>query len=274
VLVDGVTVAMSVPGWCRGWQRACRARCRVVMVPVSGGVRDSGCVPGARGCMLQHECPLARPARCRGGWVHDRDDREDLPAVLLCLDASAVAADLAAGTLACPSCQAGRLAPWGYGRERAVRLRGGRTARLRPRRTRCRSCRRTRVLLPSWCAPRRADGIEVIGTAAGLAMAGAGHRLIAAALGVPAATARGWLRRLRARAEPLRQHAIGELNWLGFYAPGPPSKPAGSRLGDALNALAAAVDCARRNFGHGPEMTWPLAGRLGLARFLMPAPAS
>jgi putative hydrolase of the HAD superfamily len=26
--------------------------------------------------------------------------------------------------------------------------------------------------------------------------------------------------------------------------------------------VAAAVDCARRNFGHGPEITWPLAGRV------------
>ena len=194
--------------------------------------------------------------------------------MLLCLDAGAVAADLAAGTLACPSCQAGRLASWGYGRERAVRLRGGRTARLRPRRARCRSCRRTRILLPSWCAPRRADGIEVIGAAAGLAMAGAGHRPIAAALGVPAATARGWLRRLRARARQLRAHGIGELNGLGFYPPGPPSQARRSPLGEALNALAAAVDCARRNFGHGPRDDLAAAGQLGLARFLMPAPAS
>ena len=111
----------------------------------AGSRRSSrfGLRAGRRGCMLQHECPLARQTRCRGGWVGDRDDREDLPAVLLCLDAGAVAADLAAGTLACPSCPAGRLARWGYGRERPVRLRGGRTTRLRPRRARCRSCGRS-----------------------------------------------------------------------------------------------------------------------------------
>jgi len=84
----------------------------------------------------------------------------------------------------------------------------------------------------------------------------------------------GPLRRLRANAGQLHAHAIGELGGLGFYPPGLPSEPAGSPLGDALNALAAAVDCARRNFGHWPEMTWPLADRLGLARFVMPAPAS
>ena len=256
-------MAMSVPGSCRGWQRACQARCRVVTAPVSGRLRDPGCGPGGGGACCNTSAPWpGRPVPGEAGF-RDRDDREDLPAVLLCLDAGAVAADLAAGTLACPSCPAGQLAPWGYGRERAVRLRGGRTARLRPRRARCRSCRRTRILLPSWCAPRRADGIEVIGAAAGLAMAGAGHRPVAAALGVPAATARGWLRRLRARAGQLRAHAIGELGGLGFYPPGPPSEPAGSPLGDALNAVAAAVDCARRNFGHRPGMTWPLAGRPG-----------
>ena len=119
--------------------------------------------------------------------------------MLLCADAAAVSADLAGGLLACPSCRAGRLKRWGYGRERAVRLLGGATARLRPQRARCGSCRRTQVLLPSWCAPRRADAIEVIGTAAGMALAGAGYGRIGAGLGVPAATVRGWLRRLRSR---------------------------------------------------------------------------
>jgi transposase-like protein len=125
--------------------------------------------------------------------------------VLLCADAAAASADLAGGMLACPSCRAGRLKRWGYGRERAVRLLGGATARLRPQRARCGSCRRTHVLLPSWCAPPRADAIEVIGTAAGMALAGAGYGRIGAGLGVPAATVRGWLRRLRCRAEAMRQ---------------------------------------------------------------------
>ena len=44
-MVDGVTVAMSVVGADRGWQRAWRARPTVVMVPVSGGFAYPGCVP-------------------------------------------------------------------------------------------------------------------------------------------------------------------------------------------------------------------------------------
>ena len=38
--------------------------------------------------------------------------------MLLCTDAEAASADLASGRLACPSCRAGRLWAWGYGRER------------------------------------------------------------------------------------------------------------------------------------------------------------
>ena len=113
----------------------------------------------------------------------------------------------------------------------------------------------------------------MIGAAAGAAMGGAGHRPIAAVLGVPPGTVRGWLRRLRVRAGALRSHAIGELAQLGFYPPGPPCRSAGSALADALNAVAAAADCAIRKFGFGPELTWPLIGRLGLARFLGPVPA-
>ena len=89
--------------------------------------------------------------------------------MLLCTDAAAASAGLAGGLLACPSCGTGRLRRWGRARERVIRLLGGAITRLRPQRARCRSCGRTHILLPSWCAPRRADGIEVIGTAAPLA---------------------------------------------------------------------------------------------------------
>ena len=193
--------------------------------------------------------------------------------MLLCADAAAASADLAGGMLACPSCRAGRLKRWGYGRERAVRLLGGATARLRPQRARCGSCRRTQVLLPSWCAPRRADAIEVIGTAAAMALAGAGYGRIGAGLGVPAATVRGWLRRLRSAAEAMRQDAMRQLGFAGGLADPPLPGPAASPLGDALNAVAACVHAAITRFGLSRADLWPLLGRFGLARHLAPARA-
>jgi len=124
-----------------------------------------------------------------------------------------------------------------------IRLLGDRNCWLRPDRARCRSCRRTHILL-AWCAPRRADGIEVM--AAGAAMRGLGHRPIAADLGGATGTVRGWLRRLRAHAEPLRGYAMGELAWLGGSTGIMPA-PVASPLGDALNAVAAAACSGSRN---------------------------
>jgi len=80
------------------------------------------------------------------------------------------------------------------------------------------------VLLPSWCAPRRADAIEVIGTAAGMALAGTGYGRIGAGLGVPAATVRGWLRRLRPGPEAMRQAAMHQPGFVGG-----PGRPAAAR---------------------------------------------
>jgi hypothetical protein len=54
--------------------------------------------------------------------------------VLLCADAAAAGAALAGGLLACPSCGTGRLARWGHGRERTIRLLNGAAIRLRPAR--------------------------------------------------------------------------------------------------------------------------------------------
>ena len=51
--------------------------------------------------------------------------------MLLCADADDASADLASGTLACPSCATGRLRSWGHGQEWVIRVNGG-TRRLRP----------------------------------------------------------------------------------------------------------------------------------------------
>jgi hypothetical protein len=147
--------------------------------------------------------------------------------------------------------------------------------RLRPRRARCRVCHVTFMLLPAWCAPHRADVIEVIATAAIAAIAAAGGygpRAIGSWLGVPDSTVRGWLRRLCARAGQLRSYAIGELS--GFDSTTPlPCEPTGSPRGDALDTVAAVTRAAQRKPGYSPELTWALMGRLGLARYLQPARA-
>ena len=124
-------------------------------------------------------------------------------------DRDVVERQLGGGELACPSC-GGLLARWGHGTARRVRLPGGtdgerdRHVVLVPRRSRCRECGATHVLLPAWCLSRRADEGAVIGSALQAAAAGAGHRVIAAGLGRPASTVRGWLRRFAARAEEVR----------------------------------------------------------------------
>jgi hypothetical protein len=121
------------------------------------------------------------------------------------VDPSVVEADLAAGRLCCPGC-AGWLAAWGHAREREVRMLDG-VRSLRPRRAYCRACETTHVLLPAWSVPRRRDGAEVIGSALLDKAGGAGHRTIAARLGCPPGTVRGWLRTFARRAEEIGRSA-------------------------------------------------------------------
>ena len=118
-------------------------------------------------------------------------------------DGALVERQLAGGELGCPSC-GGVLGGWGHARPRPVRMAEGPDVVLVPRRSRCRGCGGTHVLLPAWCLSRRADAGAVIGAALEAAAAGAGHRTIAAGLGRPASTVRGWLRRFAARAEAVR----------------------------------------------------------------------
>ncbi len=90
-------------------------------------------------------------------------------------------------------------------RARALAARAWRTIRWqRPRRARCRACRRSTVLLADWSLPRRRDTVEVIGAALFSHARGEGHRRIAKRLVVPEGTVRGRLRRARGIAGQLR----------------------------------------------------------------------
>jgi hypothetical protein len=79
-------------------------------------------------------------------------------------DRDEVERQLAGGELACSSCD-GVLGGWGNARLRRVRVAEGPDAEMVPRRSRCRQCGATHVLLPAWCLLRRADAAAVIGAA-------------------------------------------------------------------------------------------------------------
>ena len=98
---------------------------------------------------------------------------------------------LQAGNMGCPRCP-GRLRPFGHGRTRTVRGRGGDMLRVTPRRARCGDCGGTQILLPATLTVRRADSTEVIGAALATKAGGAGFRAIAATLARPVSTVRSW----------------------------------------------------------------------------------
>jgi hypothetical protein len=134
---------------------------------------------------------------------------------------------------------------------------------------RCTGCRVTHVVLPAASVPRRADAAEVIGSALLAKAAGRGHRTIAAELGVPAGTVRGWLRRATARAGSIRAAATRVIAHLDpLWAP---MNPAGGALADAVNALGAAIAAAIRRLGRiAPP--WQLAVTI-TGGLLTPAPS-
>jgi hypothetical protein len=171
-------------------------------------------------------------------------------------DSPTVEAELVAGRLCCPGC-AGVLRPWGHARRRV--LREATTQRwLVPRRCRCQACMASHVLLPDICLQRRRDGVEVIGAALVAKAGGAGHRLIAARLGLPAETVRGWLRRFGAWASVIRTHFT---RWAAALDPSmAPISPTGSALGDAVEAVAVAARAAAVSLGLRPP--WSLASAL------------
>ncbi|HEY5431300.1 MAG TPA: hypothetical protein VIK04_19450 [Solirubrobacteraceae bacterium] len=174
-----------------------------------------------------------------------------------------VEVELLGGLLSCPSCRE-VLGPWGHARERVTRRVSG-DWRWRPRRARCRGCRGTHVLLADLCLLRRQDEVEVIGAAVEAHVAGEGHRPIAARLGVPAGTVRGWLRRYAVNAEAIRalftRSAVVLDPMLG------PIMAAGSVAADALEAIAVAGRAWVLRFG--PQPVWRIVSRLSAGRLLV-----
>lgn len=171
-----------------------------------------------------------------------------------------VESELQAGAVACPSCDGGRLGPWGWARQRRVG-RGRRRRLVRPRRGRCRGCGVTHVLLPMVMLLRRGDWAELIGRALELRAAGLGQRRIAAAVGVPRSTVRGWLARFVEVAEQVRAHLWRWALWLdpGLFR----VQPAGSPVADAVAAVAAAGGAAAGLLGVGGCWTFASAATGG-----------
>ena len=113
---------------------------------------------------------------------------------------------------------------------------------------------------------RRADAVSVIGAALEAKAAGAGHRGIAAVLGRPAATVRGWLRRFAARAEQVRAEFTRLLLALDPLAA--PVTPRASVVADALEAIGRAAAAAVLRLS--PVPAWELAARATGGRLLAP----
>lgn len=171
---------------------------------------------------------------------------------------SVVEVELAAGRLGCPGCSS-RLGGWGHARERQVRTVEG-WCWVRPRRAKCSACGVTHVLLPVLCLLRRMYSAEVIMAAlVAKATSGAGWRRVAAMVGAPGATVRGWLRRFAARAE--RARVFFTRAGLATGIDLAPAGPAGSAIGDALAALGLLVAAVRQRFAAGGAPPGPgLAG--------------
>ena len=184
-------------------------------------------------------------------------------------DPARVESRLVSGQIDCPGCRQ-RVRPWGWARPRRVH---GIEGVLRPRRARCPGCLLTHVLLPVMVLARRGYAAEVIGAALAARSRGSGHRPIGALLGVPAATVRGWLRRMGARLEEVRTvllqvAARAGVDWLVPVAQGCPWR-------DLLAALAAASASVTVRFGRvgvfGPVTGWQASSARSLPT---PTPAT
>jgi hypothetical protein len=173
------------------------------------------------------------------------------------VDPVRVESRLAAGEVSCPSCPDGVLTGWGFARSRPV---AGMSESVRPRRSRCRSCLVTHVLLPVTLLLRRAYLADLIWAALVAKAAGAGHRLVGQRLGIPAGTVRGWLRVIEGRAAVVRNWFVAVAVTAGVDVSIP--KATGSGCGDVLAAVGAARAAIAARFGDGSVLGAVTAARV------------
>jgi hypothetical protein len=184
------------------------------------------------------------------------------PVLMVRAEADEVERELIAGELGCPDCD-GELRPWWFARPRRLRGPEG-LVLMRPRRSRCRRCGITHVLLPVLALLRRHDLVEVIGAALMAKAAGAGHRRIATRQGLPEETVRGWLRRFTTRAAAIREHFTRLAHRLG--ADLSTVQPRASPVVDAVEAIGVAAHAAAERFG--PTPVWHFAAGASAGRLL------
>lgn len=111
---------------------------------------------------------------------------------------------------------------------------------------------------------RRRDLAEVIGAALVAKATGAGHRRAATALGLPASTVRGWLRRFAANAEAVRVWFTVMAHDLDPMLA--PILPTTSVVADAVEAIAVAARGASLRLA--PVEPWSFASMASRGRLL------
>jgi len=192
--------------------------------------------------------------------------------------AESVESRLLAGVLRCPC--GGVLGPWGHARRRLVVMPDGREE-FWPRRSRCRGCGRTHVLLPADLWSRRRYGAVVIMTVLVLAAQAAAAGRVAARpwlrvpgcrRQVPASTARSWRSRFAGRAGALREQLMRLLPAVSGQEAARPLVPSGSPGGDCVAALEAVTAGLAGRFPALAAVTaHEVAGHLSGGLWLAPA---
>jgi hypothetical protein len=163
----------------------------------------------------------------------------------------------------CPAC-ATAMAFWS-GYERSVRHCGP-ALRLWVRRARCRRCRASHALVPSFCLLGRLDDVEVIGAVLSAVVGEArGVRPAAAEADVPHTTARDWVRRFCRRAAQLGAAFAAVTVEVAGLAP---SLPLGSVAEHALGAIRSAFDAVAARAGPALGSRWAFVALITGGRFL------